>query len=89
MPRRHRDQISVQEDVGAPQFIQLQSPIVSDYLKKNYLAMCRESGKTHECSICLEVVGGCEKCFCLLSCGHVFHFSCFIKAGPQCPLCRN
>jgi hypothetical protein len=65
-----------------------QNFFVADFLKNNTYDMMKELDKKEECSICMEDVLCCRKCFTLLSCGHKFHLSCIIKC-PVCPICRN
>ena len=99
MPRRGRNQDNEihQVDIGYPQTIVLKSDAPSifcgDYLKKNYWEMAKAQGKKFECSICLEEIDcktGCERCFTILTCGHIFHLPCIIRCQPlHCPLCRS
>ena len=85
------------EDLGPPQIINLiRNPVsifAGEYLKKNYLNMAKQLKKTYECSICLDeidCVDGCDRCFSLLTCGHIYHIGCLIKVQPMnCPLCRS
>ncbi len=97
MPRRGHHE--PQQILMEPQVIHLnpasilQSNFAGEYLKKNFWKMSKELGKKYECSVCLEEINcadGCERCFCLLNCGHVFHYPCITRC-PQmsCPLCRD
>ena len=63
---------------------------VSNHLTKEYYSMIKSLGKSLECSICIEPID-CDKCICLLLCGHSFHYSCIMRVEPpiKCPLCRN
>ena len=55
-----------------------------------WFEMCKETGKSQECSICLESCLECEKCLALLvPCMHVVHYRClFSMQRPECPICR-
>ena len=95
-PRRNNTPVN-QTDLGVPQTIYLRqeptSLMCGDYLKKNYWSMAKQLNKKFECSICLEEIDceyGCERCFCILTCGHIYHLPCIIRC-PQmsCPLCRS
>ena len=97
MPRRNNNmEVPTQEDLGIPQTIYLRSEppslFVGEHLKKNYWKMSCDLDKKYECAICLEEIkckDGCERCFSVLTCGHIFHLGCIIRC-PQmsCPLCR-
>jgi len=94
MPRRREPQ---QVEIGHPQMVYLRPefpPIfVGDYLKNSFWSMAKTLDKKYECSICLEEIDckvGCEKCFCLLTCGHIYHLPCIIKVNPlRCPVCTS
>jgi len=98
MPRRNNN-LAIEPDLpGLPQVIHIteKTPVplfVGDYLKKNFWAMSKQLDKKYECSICLDEIecsNGCERCFALLTCGHVFHLPCIIRCQPMnCPLCRS
>ena len=73
---------------------QMQPPIFTgDHLKKKFWEMAKALDEKFECSICLDTIDckvGCERCFTILNCGHVYHLPCIIKCQPlQCPLCRD
>ena len=97
MPPRRRNAEPQQVDIGPAQMVYLRpEPVdifVADYLKNNYWAMAKQLHKKFECSICLEEIDckvGCERCFTVLTCGHIYHLPCIIKVNPlMCPLCRN
>ena len=86
-----------QIDLGPPQAVYItpepQNYFVGEYLQKQFWKMSKELKKTYECSICLEeinCVDGCERCFQILNCGHIYHLGCIIKCHPQrCPICRQ
>lgn len=59
--------------------------LVKDYLKNQFWEL--KKNETMECSICLDNID-CQKCFCLLSCGHAYHLCCIIRCNT-CPLCRS
>lgn len=103
MPRRnHRNYHNEMEEIiinqappppqPTPRFIIHQEPkqsiFVSDYLKNNTYDMMKELNKKDECSICMEDVLCCKKCFTVLNCGHMFHLGCIIRC-PSCPICRT
>tara|TARA_R110000787_G_scaffold285805_2_gene402384 strand:+ start:747 stop:1049 length:303 start_codon:yes stop_codon:yes gene_type:complete len=98
MPRRNIQQPPEVELPSLPQVIHLTektpAPLfVGDYLKKHFWNMAKDLDKKYECSICLEEIDcqkGCERCFSLLTCGHIFHLGCIIRCQPMsCPLCRS
>ena len=61
---------------------------VSNHLTKEYYEMMKTLAKPMECSICLEAID-CKNCFCLLICGHSFHYNCISRVKPsKCPICR-
>ena len=90
MPRRNRnnngslivlDENSLELDIKEP------IRLVKDFLKNQFWQLKKDKGETMECSICLSDID-CEKCFCLLTCGHNFHVCCIFKC-TNCPLCRG
>ena len=101
MPRgRRNNQVEEiydnQMDIGPPQTLVFRtetSIFAGDYLKKTYWDMAKQLNKKFECSICLEEIDckvGCERCFTILNCGHIYHLPCIIKCNPlRCPLCRQ
>ena len=60
---------------------------VGEFLGKEFLRLKSLANEPIECSICLSAIC-CDKCCCLLSCGHVFHYFCVSKVSV-CPLCRQ
>ena len=66
------------------------SQIASSFLTHQIWEMSKELEKILECPVCLESVMSCRHCFCLLTCGHALHTSCFLQLrGQPCPLCRS
>ena len=61
---------------------------VSRFLKNNYFEMLKTKSEPIVCSICLEDVLNCKNCYCLLACGHNFHFQC-VSNETRCPVCRE
>ena len=60
---------------------------VSEFLAKEFMRLKGIANENMECSICLEPIC-CNKCICLLMCGHSFHFVC-IQKQSVCALCRS
>jgi len=62
---------------------------VSMFLAKEVMRMKQILHEDLTCSICLETIC-CDKCICVLSCSHHYHFSC-IQQNPtgKCPMCRG
>ena len=70
---------------------QASPPLLANQWGANqWFEMCKETGKSQECSICLESCLECEKCLALLvPCMHVVHYRClFSMQRPECPICR-
>jgi len=59
---------------------------VSRFLSQEVFKMKNQLNEELSCSICLESIC-CDKCYCLLLCGHGFHFVC-ISSQNICALCR-
>jgi hypothetical protein len=59
---------------------------VGEYLGKEFMRLKEIAKEPMECSICLDEIC-CNRCICLLTCGHHFHFMC-IQRTSVCPLCR-
>jgi hypothetical protein len=59
---------------------------VGEFLGKEFLRLKGIAKEPMDCSICLEQIC-CDKCVCLLACGHVFHYMCISKQ-TTCALCR-
>jgi hypothetical protein len=45
---------------------------------------------TSSCCICLSQIHFQDSVSILLSCGHVYHYNCFVRlTNPSCPICRH
>ena len=57
---------------------------------EQWFDMCKATGKTQECSICLESCLDCKMCLAVLvPCMHTVHYRClFSMESPECPICR-
>ena len=64
---------------------------VSRHLSSTHFDLLNAAGMDEVCSICLESVMNCRRCYCLLSCGHSLHAGCFLqlKDASVCPVCRT
>ena len=60
---------------------------VSEYLSKEFMRLKGLAGENMDCSICLDPIC-CQRCICLLLCGHSFHYMC-IQKQSICPVCRS
>ena len=60
---------------------------VGEFLGKEYMRLKENANEPLNCSICLGDIC-CDKCICLLMCGHSFHLLC-IQKTQICPLCRK
>lgn len=60
---------------------------VGSYLSQEVYRMKKQLNEELNCSICLEEIC-CNKCYCMLLCGHGFHFIC-ISSQVVCALCRK
>ena len=92
MPRQRQLPMDLQLYTPVDFNVTLQNAPVKNYLKDilfNYMKndpQCVD--KT--CSICLENVLDCKRCFTPLACGHCFHASCWTQVRDnQCPECRQ
>ena len=61
---------------------------VSDFLKNTYYNMKKRLDDDLTCAICLEKID-CERCMCVLTCGHFFHLHEILKLNFKCPVCRS
>ena len=60
---------------------------VGSFLSKEYMRLKLQTNEPLECSICLEDIC-CNRCICVLMCGHHYHFECISKNQTgKCPLC--
>lgn len=93
MPRRQLPmELEYYTPVDISQHITIQNAPVKSHLKDlvfNYMKndiSCED--KT--CSICLENVLDCKRCFTVLACGHFYHAYCWAQVkNNQCPECRQ
>ena len=100
MPRTRRQVDELQsesesDDDEAYQVTVKYLPSVQPLLAKQWGAdqwfdMCKATGKTQECSICLESCLECKMCLAVLvPCMHTVHYRClFSMDHPECPICR-
>jgi hypothetical protein len=64
--------------------------LVGRHLTSLIWEMKKELQHDDTCSICLESVMCCPKCFTVALCGHMFHRSCWGDAELDvCPVCRQ
>jgi hypothetical protein len=62
---------------------------VSMYLAKQIMKWKQTLQEDLTCSICLETIC-CDKCICVLMCGHHYHFNCIYQnQSGKCPMCRT
>ena len=82
MTRRRNQNIELEID--------LDNPLVSNFLKNSHYDLLKETNKNIECPICLESLLCCKNCYALLLCGHSLHITCLMNThSKKCPLCRN
>jgi len=60
---------------------------VGAFLAKEIFRMKKQLNEELNCTICIEDIC-CDKCYCVLLCGHNFHYVC-VSAESICPLCRK
>ena len=73
--------------IGAPN-LDFNQP-VSMFLAKQIMKWKQTLQEDLTCSICLETIC-CDKCICVLSCSHHYHFSCIQQnQSGKCPMCRQ
>ena len=80
MPPRQRIQI---------QYIDIKDILASRFLTNQLFEMKQKCEIVEDCSICLETINTLNE-FCLLQCGHAFHYRCFIEQDDlMCAVCRQ
>ena len=86
-PRRARNSASnlSEEQILLVERTQL---LVAPHLNDMFFQMGTQLNEKYECPICLELIC-CKHSFCLLTCGHYLHSSCYSRMiEPKCPICR-
>ena len=59
------------------------------FLAREWFRLKAIANEPMECSICLEAIC-CDKCVCVLMCGHNYHYSCITQnLTGKCPLCQK
>ena len=80
MPPRTRFQI---------QYIDIKTNLASRFLTNQLFEMKQKCKIEEECSICLEKINTLNE-YCLLACGHSFHYRCYIETDDLvCSVCRQ
>ena len=80
MPPRRRIEI---------QYIDIKSSLACRFMTNQMFDLKQKCKVVEECAICLEKINTLNE-YCLLSCGHSFHYRCYIESEELvCAVCRQ